>query len=108
MSDKITINVTPDPNINISLGSTGQSIFLNPVVQGLVNHAATHHKGGSDPLPHQKLAQLQGGQSGEYYHLSSGEYDRPTTGEFVNTNETGQFVITYSEPTSDTGDDVEE
>jgi hypothetical protein len=95
MSDEIVINITPDPSINISAVDSNEQIALNPLTlnQGLINHSVTHQKNGSDELAHNLLGGLDGGQSGEYYHLTSGEYSNLVTGSVVRPNETGEFII---------------
>ena len=80
MSDKITINVT-----------SGERITLSPVINRLVDHAATHYSGARDELDHNSLGFLQGGQSGEFYHLNFEQYDNLTTGLVVRPSETGVF-----------------
>ncbi|MEN9512630.1 MAG: hypothetical protein RJB16_390, partial [Bacteroidota bacterium] len=75
MSDEIVINITPDPTINISAVDSNEQIALNPLTlnQGIISHSVTHQKNGSDELAHNLLGSLDGGQSGQYYHLTSGE-----------------------------------
>jgi hypothetical protein len=77
MSDQIVINITPDPSINISAVDNNEEIDLNAITlnQGLINHSVTHQSGGSDELPHNLLGGLNGGQSGQYYHLTQNQYD---------------------------------
>jgi hypothetical protein len=77
MSDQIIINITPDPSINISAVDNNEEIDLNPITlnQGLINHSVTHQSGGSDALSHNLLGGLNGGQSGQYYHLTQNQYD---------------------------------
>ncbi len=89
MSDEIVIiNITPDPSINISAVDSNElvdisaidnseSISLNPLTlnQGLINHSVTHQKNGSDELLHNLLGGLNGGQSGQYYHMTQNQYD---------------------------------
>jgi hypothetical protein len=79
MSDCIEINVL-DPEIT--------EIRFQ---EGLINHASTHAAGGSDELAHNSLGGLQGGQSGEYYHLNQSEYTNLVTGSVVRPSETGSF-----------------
>jgi len=75
MSDQIVINVTPNPSILINAIDHQQSIALNPITlnQGLINHGITHISGGSDEVLHNSLRN-QGGQAGEYYHLTANQY----------------------------------
>ena len=77
MSDQIIINITPDPSINISAVDNNEEIDLNALTlnQGLINHSVTHQSGGSDALAHNLLGGLNGGQSGEYYHMTQNQYD---------------------------------
>jgi hypothetical protein len=77
MSDQIIINITPDPSINISAVDNNEEIDLNAITlnQGLINHSVTHQSGGSDELAHNLLGGLNGGQSGQYYHLTQNQYN---------------------------------
>jgi hypothetical protein len=69
----INVQVSPIPNINISVGNSGNLLNLSP--QGYTLHANTHISGGIDAIDHNYLLGLQGGQNNEYYHLSSTEYN---------------------------------
>jgi hypothetical protein len=71
------INITPDPSTNISAVDNNEQINLNALTlnQGLINHSVTHQSGGSDALAHNLLGGLNGGQSGQYYHLTQNQYD---------------------------------
>jgi hypothetical protein len=88
MSDTTKINVL-SPNVTEINVLSPEKNVLNEITPqgGLINHAATHASGGKDELSHNSLGGLQGGQSGEYYHLSQSEYANLTTGAF----ETGSF-----------------
>ena len=94
MSDSITINVTQEASSNIVINDTGENIYLNPLTlnQGVINHSVTHQSGGSDELSHNLLGGLNGGQSGQYYHISSGQYFNLTTGDVVRPSQTGNFI----------------
>jgi hypothetical protein len=72
MSNTITVNVT-----------SGERVVLNPVITRLIDHASTHYSGARDELDHNSLGSLQGGQSGEFYHLNFEEYNNLTTGSVV-------------------------
>jgi len=84
----INVQVSPIPNVNILVGSSGNLLNLSP--QGYTLHSNTHISGGIDEVIHNNL-RVQGGQNGEYYHLNSGQYFNLTTGDVVRPNETGQF-----------------
>jgi hypothetical protein len=96
MSDSITINVLQEAAANITINDTGENIYLNPLTlnQGIINHSVTHQSGGSDELSHNLLGGLNGGQSGQYYHISSGQYFNLTTGDVVRPSQTGNFITT--------------
>jgi len=96
MSDQIVINVIQEAPINLGINDTGENINLNPLTlnQGVINHSVTHQSGASDELLHNLLGGLNGGQSGQYYHLSSGQYFNLVTGSVVRPSETGNFITT--------------
>lgn len=96
MSDQIVINVVQEAPANINVSDASQNINLNPLTlnQGIINHSVTHQSGGSDELLHNLLGGLNGGQSGYYYHLSSGQYFNLVTGSVVRPSETGNFITT--------------
>jgi len=96
MSDQIVINVVQEGPTNVNVNDTGENIYINPITlnQGITNHSVTHQSGGSDELLHNLLGGLNGGQSGQYYHLSSGQYFNLVTGDIVRPSETGNFITT--------------
>lgn len=93
MSDSIVVNVISPEVTNINVNDTGENIYINPLTlnQGIINHSVTHQSGGSDELLHNLLGGLQGGSSGNYYHLTSGEYANLVTGAVVRPSDTGAF-----------------
>lgn len=73
MSD-ITIEISQDPSTIINVGPVEETLINGVTLnQGLINHSVTHISGGSDELFHNSL-RVQGGQSGQYYHLTQNEY----------------------------------
>jgi hypothetical protein len=106
MSDVITVNVTPDPNVNILVSEGGERVVLNPVITRLIDHASTHYSGARDELDHNSLGSLQGGQSGEFYHLKFEEYNNLTTGSVVRPDQTGAFYPTSNPSGFITGVDL--
>ena len=90
----INVQVSPIPNINILVGNSGNLLNLSP--QGYTLHANTHISGGIDAIDHNYLLGLQGGQSNQYYHLTSGQYTNlnsiiNSTGTYTLHSETGAF-----------------
>lgn len=90
----INVQVSPIPNINILVGNSGNLLNLSP--QGYTLHANTHISGGIDAIDHNYLFGLQGGQSNQYYHLTSGQYTNlnsiiNSTGTYTLHSETGAF-----------------
>lgn len=85
MSDQITINVVPDSFVTVTAEEGNENVYLNPITlnQGIINHSTTHASGGSDELLHNALGGLNGGTSGQFYHLTSQEYSNLvyTTGD---------------------------
>lgn len=77
MSDQITINVVPDSFVTVTAEEGNENVYLNPITlnQGIINHSTTHASGGSDELPHNSLGGLNGGTSGQYYHITQNQYD---------------------------------
>lgn len=77
MSDQIIINITQDPSVNLSVINNTEEITLDALTlnQGLINHSTTHQKNGSDELSHNLLGGMDGGQSGQYYHLTTNQYN---------------------------------
>jgi len=69
----MSINVTVSGSSSINV-TTSSSNLLNLSAQGYTLHANTHENGGVDPIDHNLLRGIQGGQSNEYYHLTSGQY----------------------------------
>lgn len=52
----------------------GTTVCVQPFsATALLRHAPTHYSGNSDPLNHNQLSGLQGGQNEEYYHLSNAQ-----------------------------------
>lgn len=73
MSD-ITIEISQDPSTIINVGPVEETLINGVTLnEGLINHSVTHISGGSDELFHNSL-RVQGGQSGQYYHLTQNEY----------------------------------
>lgn len=73
MSD-ITIEISQDPSTVINVGPVEETLINSLTLnEGLINHSVTHISGGSDELFHNSL-RVQGGQSGQYYHLTQNEY----------------------------------
>jgi hypothetical protein len=85
----INVQVSPIPTVNVLVDGGGNLLNLSP--QGYTLHANTHISGGIDAIDHNNLAGLQGGNSGEFYHLNSGQYSNLVTGDVVRPDETGQF-----------------
>jgi hypothetical protein len=89
MSD-ITISVIQPPSTTINVGVDETTLIQAGI--GLPPHSVTHISGGSDELNHNLLGGLQGGASGQYYHLSSGQYFNLITGSgafYPNSNPSG-------------------
>ena len=93
MSDSVVVNVISPQTTSITVNDTGESIYINPLTlnQGIINHSVTHQSGGSDELFHNLLGGLQGGSSGNYYHLTSGQYANLVTGAVIRPSDTGAF-----------------
>jgi hypothetical protein len=87
----ISINNTGDlPNlsitqsgdtINVSIEQSGNPPNVN--IYDYFLHAESHLKGGADQIDHNLLFGVQGGESGNYYHLNSGEYSNLVTGQII-------------------------
>ena len=91
----MSINVTVSGGSSINV-TTSSSNLLNLSAQGYTLHANTHENGGVDPINHNLLRSIQGGQSNEYYHLTSGQYINlnniiSSTGTYTLHSETGAF-----------------
>jgi hypothetical protein len=91
----MSINVTVSGGSSINV-TTSSSNLLNLSTQGYTLHANTHENGGVDPIDHNLLRSIQGGQSNEYYHLTSGQYINlnniiSSTGTYTLHSETGAF-----------------
>ncbi len=93
MSDQITINVVPDSFVTVTAEEGNENVYLNPITlnQGIINHSTTHISGGSDELLHNALGGLNGGTSGQFYHLTSQEYSNLVTGQVIRPSDTGLF-----------------
>lgn len=93
MSDQITINVVPDSFVTVTAEEGNENVYLNPITlnQGIINHSTTHISGGSDELLHNSLGGLNGGTSGQFYHLTSQEYSNLVTGQVIRPSDTGLF-----------------
>lgn len=93
MSDQITINVIPDSFVTVTAEEGNENVYLNPITlnQGIINHSTTHASGGSDELLHNALGGLNGGTSGQFYHLTSQEYSNLVTGQVIRPSDTGLF-----------------
>jgi hypothetical protein len=93
MSDQITINVVPDSFVTVTAEEGNENVYLNPITlnQGIINHSTTHASGGSDELLHNALGGLNGGTSGQFYHLTSQEYSNLVTGQVIRPSDTGLF-----------------
>lgn len=93
MSDSVVVNVISPQTTSITVNDTGENIYINPLTlnQGIINHSVTHQSGGSDELFHNLLGGLQGGSSGNYYHLTSGQYANLVTGAVIRPSDTGAF-----------------
>jgi hypothetical protein len=92
----INVIVSGGSSINVT---TSSSNLLNLSTQGYTLHANTHENGGVDPIDHNLLRSIQGGQSNEYYHLTSGQYVNlgsiiSSTGTYTLHSETGAFYAT--------------
>ena len=97
MSDSIVVNVISPQTTSITVNDTGENIYINPLTlnQGIINHSVTHQSGGSDELFHNLLGGLQGGSSGNYYHLTSGQYANLVTGAVIRPSDTGAFLSKF-------------
>jgi hypothetical protein len=61
--------------INVEISKAGSTtVSVQPFSVSSVKHAPTHHLSGSDPLGHNNLSGLQGGSTGEYYHLDAATF----------------------------------
>lgn len=64
--NNIYVNADTGRNIILSgIGITGENLFISGI---------------ETPTPHNQLAGLQGGQAGQYYHLTADEYSNLNTG----------------------------
>lgn len=80
-------------------GSTNVTVGL-----GLISHFNTHISGGSDQIDHNLLSGLQGGLSGEYYHLTAEQYDTVTgVGDHVGSSTFLQFSQNIPSGIEETG-----
>jgi hypothetical protein len=90
--NNIYVNADTGRNIILSgILDTGQNVFLS-------GFAAT--------APHNALNGIQGGLSGQYYHLSLDQYNNIVTGSVVRPSETGQFYPTSNPSGFITGVDL--
>jgi hypothetical protein len=103
MSDQIVINITPDPSINLSALENNEKIELNGLTlnQGIISHSVTHEKNGSDELLHNLLGGLDGGQSGQYYHMTQNQYENNVYSYDLPVYKTGDQTISGSKSFAD-------
>jgi hypothetical protein len=108
MSDQITINVVPDSFVTVTAEEGNENVYLNPITlnQGIINHSTTHISGGSDELLHSALGGLNGGTSGQFYHLTSQEYSNLVTGQVIRPSDTGLFYASSNPSGFITGVDL--
>jgi hypothetical protein len=55
-------------------------------------HSQSHESGGNDSINHNSLSGLQGGGSGDFYHLNADQYLNLATGDVVRPSDIEDFV----------------
>lgn len=85
----INVRVSPIPSANILVGASDNLLNISP--QNYLLHSDSHSSGAIDAVNHNSLAGLQGGSSGDFYHLNSGQYFNLVTGEVIRPSDTGNF-----------------
>ena len=99
------ITIIPDTGVNNIYvnADTGRNIILSGILDTGQNVFVS---GFAATAPHNALNGIQGGLSGQYYHLSLDQYNNIVTGSVVRPSETGQFYPTSNPSGFITGVDL--
>lgn len=67
----VDVEILPQGNPTISINPTGcTNVGIQPYSILPAPHANNHYISGNDPINHNNLSGLQGGKTGEYFHLT--------------------------------------
>jgi hypothetical protein len=84
------ITIIPDTGVNNVYVNADTG--LNIILSGVSEQNSVNISGAAGAItPHNYLKGLQGGQVGQYYHLSEDQFNNLVTGAVVLPSETGQF-----------------
>ena len=99
--------VTVISNTGTSSVYVNSNAELNLILSGVSEQNSVVITGAVGPItPHNSLFGIQGGDTNEYYHLTSGEYRSLVTGEVLRPSDSGQFYPTSNPSGFITGVDL--